>query len=163
MSRSADARVHAYLAGAMERAPDRGRGWRERIRPRLESLGHDAYDPCVEELTLLNDEERRHFKEWKAAGDPRFAPLMRRIVNRDLAALRDCDYLIAYWDEHAQGSGGSPSEVTLAYVWEKPVYLVRAMPLADLSSWVQGCATRVFESVDELIDFLAAPVPAPPA
>lgn len=165
MNRSADARTRAYLAGAMERAPDRGRDWRARIRPRLESLGHDAYDPCVEERTLLSDDERRRFKEWKAAGDPRFAPLMRRIVDHDLAALRNSDYVIAYWDEHAQWSGGSPSEVTLAYVWEKPVYLVRAMPLADLSSWVQGCATRVFQSVDDLIAFLAAPVPAgtPPA
>lgn len=44
--------------------------------------------------------------------------------------------------------------MTLAHVWGKPVYLVRAMPLADLCSWVQGCTTHLFDSFDELSAFL---------
>lgn len=149
-----DGRPLAYLAGAMERSPDRGREWRERLLPLLEELGHAAFNPCAEEETLLSTEERSSFRAWKATGDPRFLPMMRRIIRHDLAALQACDYVICYWDEHAQWSGGSPSEVTVAHVWGKPVYLVRAMPRVELSSWVQGCATRTFDTLEDLSTFL---------
>ena len=147
-------RPRAYLAGAMERAPDRGRAWREAILPLLDELGHDVFNPCVEEIAIATEEERSRFLEWKAAGDARFLGLMRRIVAHDLEALRGSEYVICYWDEHAQWSGGTPSEVTVARVWGKPVYVVRALPLADMSSWVQGCATRVFDSTEELAAYL---------
>ncbi len=144
----------AYLAGAMERSPDRGRGWRSDLRPLLDALGHDRFDPCEEERKVASDEERAAFLEWKAAGDPRFVEMMRRIVRYDLDHLARSDYVICYWDEHAQWSGGTPSEVTAAWLWGKPVYVVRAMDRADLSSWVQGCATKIFDSFDELGAFL---------
>jgi len=154
MSRSTDGRPQAYLAGAMERAPDRGRGWRERLLPVLAELGHAWFNPCEEELVVATEEERASFREWKAAGHERFVPLMQRIIDHDLAALRDSDYVVCYWDEHAQWSGGTPSEVTLGRVWGKPVYLVHAMDRAEVSSWVQGCASLIFESLDELFDYL---------
>lgn len=141
----------------MERAPDRGRAWRDRITPVLERLGHEWYNPCEEELDLLSDEERRHFGEWKATADDRFLPMMRRIIDHDLTALEDSDYVICYWDEHAQWSGGTPSEVTVARLWGMPVYLVRAMPLVDVSSWVQGCASEIFDSIEALGAFLGDP------
>jgi hypothetical protein len=144
----------AYLAGAMERAPDRGRAWREGFLPLLAELGHEVFNPCAEELVVVSHEERAHFREWKAAGDARFVPMMRRIITHDLAALEAADYVVCYWDEHAQWSGGTPSEVTLAHVWGKPIYIVRAMPLVDMSSWVQGCATHIFDSMEDLSLFL---------
>jgi hypothetical protein len=160
MSRSADgqqsdrSRPRAYLAGAMELAPDRGRAWRERLLPVLEELGHDWFNPCEEELAVSTEEERARFREWKASGHERFIPLMQRIIDYDLAALEGSDYVVCYWDEHAQRSGGTSSEVTLARVWGKPVFLVRALARADISSWVQGCATATFATLDELCDYL---------
>jgi hypothetical protein len=149
-----DAARQAYLAGAMERAPDRGRRWRQEIVPFLGELGHTVYNPCAEELGLLSDEERSSFADWKSMGDDRFVPMMRRIVAHDLDALARSDYVICLWDEHAQWSGGTPSEITVAYIWEKPVYIVRAMPKGQMSSWVQACATRIFDSMAELVAFL---------
>lgn len=159
MSRSAEGpgivrRPRAYLAGAMERAPDRGRAWRERLLPVLKELDHVWFNPCEEELVVSTEEERARFREWKAAGHERFVPLMQRIIDYDLAALERSDYVVCYWDEHAQRSGGTPSEVTLARVWGKPVYLVRALERAEISSWVQGCATAAFGTLDELCDYL---------
>ena len=151
-----EARLTAYLAGAMERAPDRGRAWRERLLPVLEEIGHRWFNPCEEELTVVTDEERASFRDWKASGHENFVPMMRRIIDHDLAALESSDYVICYWDEHARGSGGTPSEVTLARVWEKPVYLVMAIDRVEVSSWVQGCATRTFESLESLSTFLRA-------
>ena len=154
MNRSDDGRPRAYLAGAMEHAPDRGRGWRARLAPVLAELGHGYYDPCEEELAVVTLEERERFREWKAAGHERFGPLMRRIIAHDLAALESSDYLVCYWDEHARVSGGTPAEVTLAQVWGKPVYLVRAIARAEISAWVLGCATLTFDSLDDLSRYL---------
>jgi len=162
MSRSADGsgpergagRPRAYLAGAMERAPDRGRAWRERLLPVLAELGHGCFNPCEEELLVASEEERSRFGEWKASGHEKFRSLMTRIIDHDLAALRESDYVVCYWDEHANGSGGTPAEVTLARVWGKPVYLVHAIDRSDGSSWVQGCASAIFDSLDDLCAFL---------
>jgi hypothetical protein len=144
----------AYLAGAMERAPDRGRAWRERLLPVLAELGHACFNPCEEEYLVASEEERARFKEWKASGTEEFRSLMTRIIDHDLAALEGSDYVICYWDEHAKGSGGTPAEVTLARVWGKPVYLVHAVDRADGSSWVQGCASAIFDSLEDLCDYL---------
>ena len=149
----------AYLAGAMERAPDRGRAWRERVVALLAEMGHGSFNPCEEELVVCSEEERSCFRDWKAAGHERFVPMMRRIVEHDLAALAGSDYVICLWDEHAQWSGGTPSEVTVARVWDKPVYVVRAMERSEMSSWVQGCATAVFDSIEELFDHLRQEYP----
>lgn len=154
MSRSTEGRRRAYLAGAMERAPDRGRAWRERLLPVLDELGHDCFNPCEEELVVATAEERERFREWKTAGHDGFLPLMRRIIDHDLAALSDSDYLVCYWDEHTRGSGGTPAEVTLARVWGKPVYLVRAVERTEISAWVLGCASRTFDSLEELFAYL---------
>lgn len=154
MSPNRENGIQAYLAGAMEHAPDRGRGWREKVVPVLGDLGHAWFNPCTEEATLLSPEERSGFRAWKADGDDRFLPLMRRIIGHDIAALKASDYVICYWDEYARGSGGSASEVTLGYMWNKPVYLVRCTPRAELSAWIQGCASQIFDTLDELFTFL---------
>lgn len=146
--------MRAYLAGAMELAPDRGRAWRERLLPLFEELGHGVFHPNVEEAKVVTDEERARFREWKASGHAEFGRLMRRIIAHDIAALERSDYLVCYWDEHASGSGGTPSEVTLMHHWGRPVYLVLDVPRVEVSSWVLGCATRVFESFESLADHL---------
>ncbi len=145
----------------MERAPDRGRAWRERLLPLVAELGHVAFNPNVEEERVVPREERERFAEWKAAGDPRFVERMRRVIEHDLAALERADYVVCYWDEHARGSGGTPSEVTLAHRLGKPVYLVLGVPRSEISSWVLGCATRAFESFDDLGRFLRQEYAAP--
>lgn len=146
----------AYLSGAMERAPDRGRAWRERLLPLLEELGHGWFHPNAEEHLVVSAEERSSLRRWKADGDPSFGPLMRRIIRHDLTALERSDYLIAYWDEHAAGSGGTPSEITLMHYWGRPVYLVLGVERESVSAWVLGCATRIFGSFEELAAHLRA-------
>ena len=153
-ARCGDTRPRAYLAGAMERAPDRGRAWRERRLPVLAELGHACFNPCEEESLVASEEERARFGEWKASGREEFRSLMTRIIDHDLAALEESDYVICYWDEHAKGSGGTPAEVTLARVWGKPVYLVHAIERSEGSSWVQGCASAIFDSMEELCGYL---------
>ena len=38
--------MRTYLAGAMDRVPDGGVGWRNRISPILKSIGVTVLNPC---------------------------------------------------------------------------------------------------------------------
>ncbi len=44
--------MRTYLAGAMDRVPDGGVGWRNRITPMLKSLGVTVFDPCDKPIVV---------------------------------------------------------------------------------------------------------------
>jgi nucleoside 2-deoxyribosyltransferase len=145
-----------YLAGAIEYAPDKGKAWRERLTPFLRSLRWDVYDPAQDEQKNLSNEERDHFREWKLSDLPRFQCTVRKIIDWDMEWItRRADAVVVYWDEYAGRGAGTSGELTAAYRYGKPVYLVADMPVEKISGWIFGCATRVFTSFDELSFFLA--------
>ena len=73
---------HVYLAGAIEYAPDDGRGWRKEIGAFLRNdLGLAVFDPCEREMAVMNAEEKAGFRRWKSEDRPRFLPVIRRISN----------------------------------------------------------------------------------
>jgi len=164
-------RPRAYLAGAIEHAPDGGLAWRRRIERELERLGHAYYDATLVESGLLTDEEKRNFGKWKRTDLEKFRRVMRKIIDHDLAELVEhTDYVIAYWDEWTYKGGGTHGELTLAYHSGIPVYLVAAVPIEEISGWILGCCERVFENFVDLTGFLeesygksTAANPQPPA
>jgi hypothetical protein len=145
-----------YLCGAIEYSPDHGKAWRAEITPFLRSLGHDIYDPALDEKKNLTDEEVRDFRNWKSADLPRFQATIRKIIDYDLEWIeRKCDYIVAYWDEYAGRGAGSQGELTVAYRRGIPVYFVSAVPVEQVSGWILGCASEVFTSFESLRSFLA--------
>jgi hypothetical protein len=148
----------AFLCGGMEFAPDSGREWRAKLRQWLEEyLNHTAYDPVVEATRLMNRDELRDFRGWKATDLDRYRKAMRYIINHDLDVMRNrTDYVICNWDQAAARGGGSQAELTAAYRKGLPVYLVAEMPVEEISGWVVGCTTKIFSSFDELKTFLVA-------
>jgi nucleoside 2-deoxyribosyltransferase len=145
-----------YLAGAIEYAPDKGKAWRERLTPFLRSLGCDVYDPAQDEQKNLTNEERDRFRSWKKTDLPRFQRTIRKIIDWDMEWItRRADAVIVYWDEYAGRGAGTSGELTAAYRYGKPVYLVAGMPVEKISGWILGCSTRVFTSFDELSFYLA--------
>jgi hypothetical protein len=143
--------MRAYLCGAIEYSPDHGKRWRAAITPFLESLGHAVYDPACDEKKNLTDDEVAHFRSWKAADLQRFQQTVRKIIAYDLDILeRETDYVVAYWDEYAGRGAGSQAELTFAHRRGIPVYLVSALPVAQVSGWILGCATHVFTDFDQL-------------
>jgi nucleoside 2-deoxyribosyltransferase len=145
-----------YLAGAIEYAPDKGKAWREAFTPFVEALGAQVYDPARDEQKNLTDDERLHFREWKSTDLPRFQRTIRKIINWDMEWItRRADAIVVYWDEYAGRGAGTSGELTAAYRYGKPVYLVAGMPVAQISGWILGCATEVFNSFDQLQAFLA--------
>ena len=145
-----------YLCGAIEYSPDHGKAWRAEITPFLQSLGHQVYDPALDEKKTLTEEEVRDFRRWKAIDLDRFQRTVRKIIDYDLDWIeRKCDYIVAYWDEYAGRGAGSQGELTVAYRRGIPVYMVTAMPVGQISGWILGCATAVFSNFEELKEYLA--------
>jgi len=145
----------AYLCGAIEYSPDHGKAWRAEITPFLNTLGHEVYDPALDEKKNLGEEEVREFRAWKANDLQRFQRTVRKIIDYDLDWIeRRCDYIIAFWDEYAGRGAGTQGELTVAHRRGIPVYMVSAVPVAQISGWILGCATEVFGNFCELKNFL---------
>lgn len=145
-----------YLCGAIEYSPDFGKAWRAEITSFLRELGHDVYDPALDEKKNLTDEEVRDFRRWKSLDLPRFQQTIRKIITYDLDLVENqCDFIVAYWDEHAGRGAGTQGELTLAHRRGVPVYLVTSLPVEKISGWILGCASEVFTSFEELKAHLA--------
>jgi hypothetical protein len=56
MNRLQNQRV--YLAGAMDRVPDRGNGWRDNITPFLERLGVVVFNPIKKPTNIGKEDEQ---------------------------------------------------------------------------------------------------------
>jgi hypothetical protein len=149
-------RKHVYLAGAIEYAPDGGKAWRLELKDFIErEIGFSVFDPCVNEIALLSEEEKLHLRTWKVSQREKFLPVMRRIIDHDLfKLLNHTRFVICLWDEHVMKGAGTAGELTAAYQNGIPVYVVAAIPMQRMSSWVIGCATEVFSSMDEIKEFL---------
>ncbi len=148
--------MKVYLAGAIEHAPDGGAGWREELTPFLkEKLNHEIFNPCLEEVNILTEEESRFFRQWKSEDPHRFRQTMRKLIETDLNMLvNEIDYVICLWDDHVLNGGGTHGELTMAYYHRIPVYMVSTIPREKMSSWIVGCSTEVFDNFEELKDFL---------
>lgn len=150
--------LRVYLAGAIEKAPDGGVAWRRELTRFLrDELGHVVHDPTVHESHALTEEERRNFRSWKAdpAAFPQFRSALAKIIHADLFRIvHQSDYVFTYWDEYVTPGGGTHGEVTVARMLGIPVFMVYTLPRAEMSSWILGCATEVFETFDAARDRL---------
>ena len=148
--------MKAYLAGAIEHAPDNGITWRREVTEFLDTqLGHSVYDPTVEEMDILTSEESQNFRELKETDLPAFQHIVRKLIAHDLDTLTsEIDYVICLWDTHVLNGGGTHGEITVSHLHGIPVYLVAAMPVSDISGWILGCVSNVFDSFTSLENFL---------
>lgn len=122
-----------------------------------DQLGHRVYDPAEDERKNLSEEEVAHFRDWKTKDLERYRRVMRKIIAFDLDLIENkADYLVCYWETDGAQSGGTPAELTVAHRKGIPVFLVTPLSLDEVSGWMLGCADRVFATVEELKEFLAA-------
>jgi nucleoside 2-deoxyribosyltransferase len=153
-----------YLCGAIEYSPDHGKAWRAEATRFLHELGHQVYDPALDEKKDLTDEEVHHFRGWKKTDLARFQHTIRKIIRYDLDWIEQrSDAIVAYWDEYSGKGAGTQGELTLAHRRGIPVYLVSPLPQEEISGWILGCVTEIFPNFDELREHLRRQHPAPGA
>ncbi|MDR3763086.1 MAG: nucleoside 2-deoxyribosyltransferase [Acidobacteriota bacterium] len=145
-----------YLCGAIEYSPDHGKAWRAEVTRLLHELGHEVYDPALDEQKDLTDHEVREFRAWKHSDLPRFQQTIRKIIQYDLDWVEEkCDAIVAYWDDYSTKGAGTQGELTVAYRRGLPVYLVTDKPAEQISGWVLGCASHIFPNFEALRHFLS--------
>ncbi|MFQ5582973.1 MAG: hypothetical protein ACE5GL_00885, partial [Calditrichia bacterium] len=104
---------------------------------------------------ILTDEERTKLRTWKLQDYPRFRETITRIIKNDLdTLLNEVDYIICFWDEYVLNGGGTQGELTMAFYNGIPVYMVSQIPRQQISSWILGCCSEVFENFADLKQFL---------
>ncbi|MBN2280836.1 MAG: hypothetical protein JXQ65_09655 [Candidatus Marinimicrobia bacterium] len=148
--------MKAYLAGAIEYAPDLGKKWRDEMALFLQNeLNHSAYNPLLEENKYLTQEELETFRELKVTHLDQYKVILRKLIDGDLKALKESiDYIICLWDTYTEKGGGTYGELTVAYEHGIPVYMVTEKLKPEISGWIIGCTTEIFHSFNELKIFL---------
>ncbi len=136
----------------MENAKDGGANWRKDISLWLaENLNHGVFDPVVESQKLMKNYDEEEFRRWKQTDPKKYVEIIRLAIKKDLdAVVNKADYIICLWDKNVFKGAGTHSEVTFAYYYDKPIYLINKLPINDLSGWIMSCATEIVNDFESL-------------
>jgi nucleoside 2-deoxyribosyltransferase len=156
MNRLKNQRV--YLAGAMDRVPDRGVTWRDNITPFLESLGIVVFNPIKKPSIEGSEDEQTHIYKVKLKKEQKFdelSNLMKTIRSVDLRLVDISDFLIVNLDID-QHPCGTYEEIFLANRSKKPVIIHMEQGKNFAPDWLFGTIPHqmIFSSWDEIKDYL---------
>ena len=142
----------AYLSGAMENAKNEGSGWRNEITIWLrEEINHSVIDPVIDTARLVERTESHDYRNWKTSDPNKFKEFVRQAIDNDLnSVVNKSDYLICLWNQEVLAGGGTHGEVTMAYYYNKPVYLINQLNDIELSGWIMSCATEIFTDFNSM-------------
>ncbi len=147
----------AYLSGGMEFAENYGADWRTEISNWLShKLDHAVFNPVEASKKFLSEKyPASDFRLTKIADLSLHRKIAKEIVKLDCQEIiLKSDYVICYYDESAQRGAGTKGELTIAAIFDKPVYFVIGMEAEKIPSWVLGCADEIFSDFTALKNFL---------
>jgi len=142
----------AYLSGAMENAKNEGSGWRNEITIWLrEEINHSVIDPVIDTARLVERTESHDYRNWKTSDPNKFRKFVRQAIDNDLnSVVNKSNYLICLWNQEVLAGGGTHGEVTMAYYYNKPIYLINQLDDIGLSGWIMSCATEIFTDFNSM-------------
>ena len=150
--------MRTYLAGAMDRVPDGGTGWRNRITPMLKSLGVTVFDPCDKPIEVgIEDESVRkdieHLKQTKQFDKIRDE--YRVIRTLDLRCVDISDFIIASIDIDVHACG-TYEEITTANRQKKPILVWCKQGKRNAPNWLFMMLPHehIFDSLGDLKAYL---------
>jgi hypothetical protein len=129
--------TRTYLCGAMDRAPDGGVFWREKLTPFLNSLGVIVFNPCDKpiEVGCETPELREHRRICKEKGDLEALREAKPIRTTDLRMVDISDFLIVNIDTECHACG-TYEELFLANRQKKPVLLHCEQGIKGIPDWL---------------------------
>jgi hypothetical protein len=147
------------LCGPIDRCPNGGTEWRTHITPLLKSNGVIVLDPLNKPFNvgLENDDYREDRAIWKKNHEfEKFSLVMKTVRHVDLKMVRMSDFLIAYIDLDIFACG-TMEEIFTANAENKPVIILCPQGKEKVPDWFFGTLPHemFFESVDEVMDYLA--------
>jgi hypothetical protein len=150
--------MRTYLVGAMDRVPDGGTTWRNRIEPILESMGIVVLNPCKHVIHgIYEDEETRQNINY-LKGNGLFDELKQaysKIRNADLRCVDICDFIIAHIDINVHACG-SYEEIVTANRQKKPILIWCEQGKINAPNWLFFMLPHenIFSSMQEILDYL---------
>lgn len=150
--------TRTYLVGAMDRVPDGGVQWREKITPFLTNLGIKVLDPCKKTINQSNEEYSRHWIEYYKETE-QYAKIRDKfgIIRRsDLRCVDVSDFIIAHIDVSIHACG-SYEEITTANRQKKPVLIWCKQGKKHAPNWLFFMLPHehIFGSMEEIIEYLS--------
>tara|TARA_S200002703_G_scaffold125546_1_gene111840 strand:- start:7 stop:540 length:534 start_codon:yes stop_codon:yes gene_type:complete len=147
-----------YLAGAMDRVPDRGITWRENITPILKQLNITVFDPLKKtgNVGLENEETVKVKQSLKSAKNyKQLSEIMKAIRSVDLRLVDISDFLIVHLDIDTHPCG-TLEEIFLANRQKKPIIIHVEQGKCACPDWLFGSMPHemFFSSWDEVITYL---------
>lgn len=149
-----------YLIGAIDRAKDVGRGWRQELIDLCKKSGLRIkfLDPTrkITGFTSESIEERELILKMKSKGEwDKLRTFMRRIVREDHRCVDLSDFVIVYVDTEVH-TCGSYFELQSALTEKKPYFIVADGGKKNIPAWLFGiCDHRqFFSSVSEVVKSL---------
>lgn len=153
--------TRTYLVGAMDRVPDGGTVWREKLTPQLHKLGVMVYNPCNKPIkdpkVIENSDTRESIRILKEAG---YFKTIREeygsIRTVDLRMVDTSDFIIANIDIDVHACG-TYEEITLANRQKKPVLVHCEQGLDHVPNWLimQLPDWCFFHNWDQMIHYLS--------
>tara|TARA_Y100000590_G_scaffold468528_1_gene651585 strand:- start:737 stop:1282 length:546 start_codon:yes stop_codon:yes gene_type:complete len=150
--------MRTYLAGAMDRVPDGGTGWREAITPALNDRGVVVLNPCDKpaDVGIEDEETRRLIEEYKETGE--YGKIRKEygvIRTLDLRCVDVSDFIIASIDIDVHACG-TYEEIAVANSQKKPVLVWCQQGKASAPNWLFFMLPHqhIFGSLSEIIEYL---------
>lgn len=147
-----------YLAGAMDRVPDRGVGWRDLITPFLTDLGIAVFNPLKKPTTVGLEDDKTHALKQKLKSNQEYdelSKLMKNIRAVDLRLVDISDFLIVNLDLDTHPCG-TLEEIFLANRQKKPIIIHMVQGKSHAPDWLFGTIPHqmIFSSWQEIKNYL---------
>jgi nucleoside 2-deoxyribosyltransferase len=157
MNRLKNQRV--YLAGAMDRVPDRGMTWRDNITPFLEQKGVVVFNPITKPTTTGMEDNDSHIIKTKLKASERYDELaeMMKVIRRvDLRLVDISDFLIVNLNLDIHPCG-TYEEIFWANRQKKPIIVHMEQGKNQTPDWLFGTIPHqmIFSNWDELKNYLS--------
>ena len=150
--------MRTYLAGAMDRVPDGGVGWRNRISPILKSIGVTVLNPCDKPVEggLEDANTRSEIDILKKTKN--YSAIRKQygvIRTLDLRCVDISDFIIASVDTNVHACG-TYEEISVANSQKKPVLIWCQQGKENAPNWLFFMLPHehIFSSLDELLEYL---------
>jgi hypothetical protein len=149
-----------YLAGAIDRVPDRGMGWRVEITPFLQRMGAVVFNPLnkTSEVGAENDGThalKQSLKDAEMYDD--LSSMMRTIRSTDLRLVDISDFLVVNLDINTHPCG-TLEEIFWANRQKKPIIVHVEQGKNKAPDWLFGTLPHdmIFSTWEEVRNYLVS-------
>lgn len=150
--------MRTYLVGPMDRVPDGGILWRDKITPILESMNITVLNPCKKQVKNIKEDYNTRAKIEQYKQNEEYDKIKENygsIRNIDLRCVDISDFIIAHVDINVHMCG-SYEEIVTANRQKKPVLIWCEQGKKNVPNWLFFMLPHqtIFSSMEEIITYL---------